>query len=260
MQKKIMDTIADGDIKMKSRSYFLLRTSVWVIAGICLLLLAVYIASVIIFVMHRNGSWFVPGFGATGVWVFLRSFPWVLALLIVILLLLLELFIKKSTMVYRRPLVYSLAGLFAVAVIVGFFAARAPFHGILYERAQDGGLPVVRTMYHGPGMLKGHRPYVGEIVVVRVNGFDMMTYEKEAYEVTFTQKTKIPKMKVFRVGDVVVVMGEEDDGLITAFGVKPVSEPRKRLFLPNTSQKGMQPHPLPILEQDVDVQLNLLNI
>src|SRR5581483_4753552 len=85
----IMKAIKQGDIKMRPQWYFTLRDILGVIAIVLVLLIAVYLASFIIFVLHQDGAWFVPVFGLAGWWALFNALPWTLISLSAVFIVLL---------------------------------------------------------------------------------------------------------------------------------------------------------------------------
>ena len=66
VRAQVLDQIKDGSVKMRSRAYFVLRTVLYILGAVLVLLLAIFLESFILFSVQRTGAWFMPGFGFSG--------------------------------------------------------------------------------------------------------------------------------------------------------------------------------------------------
>ena len=114
-----------------------------------MLLALLYFASLSLFFLHDNGTWFIPSFGGRGWFSFLRSIPWFLVLLIIVFVGLLEVLVRRYAFVYRKPLLLSAAGIVVLVIFGGFLIAATPFHRQMKFYANHNQLPPPLAFIYG---------------------------------------------------------------------------------------------------------------
>lgn len=205
LAEKISQKISSGEVEMRSRRYFLARGALVAVGAALAFLLALYLTSFALFSLRASGAWHLPGFGLRGMIPFLASFPWLLVLLAVAFIFILELFLKKHTAAYRKPLLYSALGAIALVVALGFLMhTRAPF-------------PM-----HAKNARPHHLLHSGMIASPpNAEGFQLKKESDELWQVMIGPKTRIPREVVLMEGQEVGVMGPAQDGVIEAHGIRP---------------------------------------
>ncbi len=103
---RVIDVIRAKNMRMRPRSYFVLRAALIIVCATLLFLLLLYVVSFIIFALHQNGVWFAADFGPSGWSLFLATAPWGMLLLSFVLLILLANLLKRYTFIYHQPLFY----------------------------------------------------------------------------------------------------------------------------------------------------------
>lgn len=242
IKEDVLALIKKGDTVMRPRWHFVLETVLFTL-GILFLVIAVpYLVSFVIFLLIRTGLLFAPVFGLSGVRVLLLSLPWVLILISVAMIIGLEALLKKYPFTYKKPLVYSLFLVLAVAVAGGFFFSKIGAHERLYRFVENR-----QIAGHGRTIILGgingevsDRATPGVVTVIRQNEFDLLSGEKEIYTVIMGPKTQIPRENPLTVGDNVVVFGERDGWTIEAFGVKKFPQGDGGGFFRPTFPRGME--------------------
>lgn len=229
--KNIHDTILkkihDGDVDMKPRWYFVLR-SVLAITGVVLTaLLTVYLFSFIFFFLDQSGVLFAPAFGFRGISFFVMSSPWILIGVSVVFVLLLFVFTTHYTFSYRRPLAYSFIAIVALALLGSYLIDRTTMHARLGSYMEREGVPVLGPLYRGAVHELPPGVHAGVIVEVTDIGFVLQTEEGSKVDVHVTEDTRSPRDMQFEVNNHVFVFGDEMAGAIEAFGVRPVEGPRR---------------------------------
>jgi len=142
--KSIIDKIKKGEIKMKPKIYFLLKTLLVVLGAIIALLFVLYLISFILFsVREVRGP--IP---------MLFALPWLLVFLSVILIIVLEVLAHYFSFVYRRPVLYTVLAIIVLVFLGSLLINRTRMHPMLFERAEKGQLPIMGHMYHGYGRMK----------------------------------------------------------------------------------------------------------
>jgi len=230
----ILDKISCGDVEMKPKSYFVIRGVLWASTIVIGFLIAVFAFSFILFVLRGNGFTPLMEFGFAGLPVILRFIPWEFVVLIPLLLIVLERLSKHFAFVYKRPLVYSILGALLLVVLGGVLISQTGIHEKLVNRAFDGRLPIAGPMYKHFGEAQfGESVHVGKIKEINEKGFKIESRDGTSFDVLVSDSTRVGGFDI-SVDSMVMLLGSvEDDGTISALGVRPVDN--KHLF--------MKPHP-----------------
>ncbi|MEA3344458.1 MAG: hypothetical protein U9Q16_02140, partial [Patescibacteria group bacterium] len=120
MSKEITDKIKVNEIKMRPKIYFILKSILIVLIILFFAFFALYLISFIVFSLKATGVWFLPKFGFGGIFIFFKSLPWLLILIAAILIIILELFVKRFSFAYRKPLIYSISGIIILNLLGSF--------------------------------------------------------------------------------------------------------------------------------------------
>jgi len=238
VKQQIMNAIEEGNVIMKPKWHFVLKTSLAVLGGVLIALALLYLVSFIIFVMWYTGSWFIPVYGIKGIISFLLAAPWLLVAVVVVFLWILETLFRHYTFAYRRPLLYSTLGMLGVVMIGGFTVAQTSLHQTLLVRAKNNKLPIAGPLYKQFSLRYINDIHRGMIKQIIENGFVISDKWDQPVEVTLTPETRFPYGTDFETGDLVVVFGEGEDGQITALGVHKVGS--QRMLVASTSSQQMR--------------------
>jgi hypothetical protein len=229
-KNEILEKIKKGKVKMKPRSYFILRTIVFVLGLIFAFLFAIFLASFIVFTLRASGAWYFPAFGFRGLGLFLTSFPWVLLIFAILLIAVLEIFARKFSLVYRKPLLYSILGIVVIIVLIGFAVGQTSMHSQLFRSVQEGKLPIMGLMYKGNLMEPSHNACIGEVVEVTDSGFQVETVKGESVGVIVSSETYLPSDEKIEEGELIMIMGERENSIIKAFKVIKIKK-GKEIYL-----------------------------
>ncbi len=219
---RVLDQIDAGNIKMRSRSYFIAHTALMFAVITLIVLLSVYLASFAVFILRHNGAWYIPAFGAEGIWRFFASVPWVLMLCLAVSISFLEMLMRRNTMSYRKPLLISLGGVFFIVCTVGVFVGHTSFHTDLLARAHGKGLPVVGPMYRDLCSRQVENVEQGIIVAVEERGFCIHDGSGNLIAFVTNPKTKISHTTMMGRGDTVVVLSKRQEEINRAIGVRKI--------------------------------------
>lgn len=220
----ILEKIRSSKLQPHTRTYFITQS---VIAALGIALVAcilVFASSFIFFTLRQTGAWFAPGLGPRGWLVVWTALPWVFVLVVVGLVVVLELMLRRYQRVYRRPVLYTTVGLVTMTVAVGLVAARSPFHHQAYRFAKDRKPPILSDLYQGYGDRRFHRMLIGQVIGFESDGFTITLRDGSAVLVKVSSATKLPQEFKLAEGDMVVVMGERQDEVMNAFGVRIVDD------------------------------------
>lgn len=218
--ENVISQIKSGDTKMRPRWYFVLKTTFYAISTILVSIILLFIVSLVIFILRKNGVIFVPLFGLRGLGVFILSLPWILISLSIAFVIVLEILIKHYSFSYKRPLLYSLLGIVVITSIGGVIIFKARMHDGLIKYAEDTKLSVIRTFYKEYGLQKLDNVYIGNIKEIFEDGFVMTDSHGENVAVAITENTTLPKNIHLEEGDNVVVLGDLRNWGIEAIGIR----------------------------------------
>ncbi len=220
-EQKMLEAIRSGKAKMQPRWHFVLQAVLFAVGGIIMLLMLLYLASFIMFMLQETGLWFAPDFGAAGWYSILRSLPWALVFLLAVFMIVLAVLVKRYSFVYKRPAVYLFTGIVAVAVVGGFLITRTSFHKSLFYSARHDDLPILGEFYRGFGMERFDDIHRGMIIEITTNGFVIQDDGGQTSTVIAGPRVYFSSGGVSGVGDDVVIFGERSSsGTITAGGIR----------------------------------------
>ncbi len=221
---KVLNKIKSGRVKMKPKIYFILKTVLLISGTLVLISFIIYFVSFVIFSLRVSGVLFLPKFGFSGMKIFLNSLPWFLILIIAILIILLEIFAKKFTFVYRRPILYSLLGIIMIVFIGSFLIDKTPFHSNLFWKAQQRRLPGIGMVYRNFGAPRIGNVHHGAVSEVIDNGFKIETPCGEALTIVVSPKISLILKTDIKEGDAIVVLGKRSNSTVQAFDIRKVEK------------------------------------
>lgn len=223
-QEKIaLDKIKKGEVKMRPKLYFVLKIFLWAIGIILVFIAGVYLTDLLFLVLHKSGLWFIPGFGPRGMMLFLRNFPWILLLITLIFIILLEILIRRFSVAYKRPLIYSILAVVVLVVLTGFFIQKSSFNRHIIQRAEEGRLPMTHHFYTHYGMQRPENIYSGIVVEINDNKFVIEQDNGNFINVEISQNTRLPQRFEIKEGDYVIIMGKLKGNIIKADGIRKIS-------------------------------------
>jgi hypothetical protein len=223
IRDNILKSIAAGQVTMKPKWHFVLRATL-LVAGIILAVLALlYLISFIIFILHQTGTWFVPGFGISGISEFLISFPWMIVLVSAIFIVLLEILVRRYSFGYQKPLLYTTVGILALVTVGGFVVAATPLHRSLFDSAREEHLPFGGGFYKLFGTPHRDNVAIGSITEIKDDTEYMIQDRRDMiFEIIYNDDTDFPDGQDFNVGDSIAVFGNRNANTIQAVGIKRV--------------------------------------
>jgi hypothetical protein len=227
--------VQQGDVHMKPKYYFKLKEAALILAIILTFCLTLYTASLVIFIFNPNDALILSRFGFTGIEFLLISLPWFFILLVVGLILLIEFFIKRFTLVYQRPLIYSLLLLVFLMVIGAACIEKMSFHKKLSGMAQEKNIPLLSPFYKEANHMHQLPLHQGMIIEVsESHTLLMQTTDGEKLLVIITPATKFFSGTEFTINEIIQVVGKRIENQIKARGIKKVPHIESRLIFPIT--------------------------
>ncbi|MEA3452936.1 MAG: hypothetical protein U9Q96_01190 [Patescibacteria group bacterium] len=221
---KVLEKIKQGQVKMRPKIYFILKTLLVVLGIIISTLFALYLISFIVFALRASGAWYLSGFGFEGMKASIVLIPWVLILVALILIIVLEILVKRFSFSYRQPIFYTLLGIIIFVFLGSFAIGKTGFHTNLFQRARDGRLPVAESFYRGFGMGKFKNVHRGTVSELKENGFTIKTRRGDILIVIITEETRFLFEGDVEIDDMVIIMGEVNDNTVVAIGVRRVND------------------------------------
>ena len=217
----VLDAIKCGKVQMRPRWFFLLQTALAVMGAGFLLFGLISAASMVLFMVRHNGSAVVPGFGPYGWWSFLLMLPWGWIIGTVVALAFLEVVLRRSSCAYRQPVIYTLAGVFALAVVCTIIVDRMQIHEGLRDYSARRGYTSIDRFYRG---MERNRPCcITQGTIVEQGGSTYVIAQEDGtvVRVQVGDWTRFPEGRNFATSNMVVLFGEQgDDGMITARGMR----------------------------------------
>lgn len=223
LSSKILERIKDGEVRMVPKWRFVLSSALLFLGALIIFFTLLYLASFGIFMLRESGALFVPLFGMRGILIFVGALPLILIGLLLLFVFILEVLVRRYAFIYRRPLLVSVGAILALVVFGGIALERTRIHHELYRQARANQLPPpIGNMYRAGG---SHIPEVerGQILSFIPGGF-VLQDEDGTSTVLIEAHTRLPFGADFKVGDQVVVFGDEASGTIHAFGVGPAGD------------------------------------
>jgi hypothetical protein len=218
----LSDKIKSGQIHMRPRFYFVLKTILIVFGAVLACLLILFLVSFIAFSLHANGLWLLPGFGFRGLGLFFNYLPWILILMALALIVILEVLAERFSFVWRRPIIYSLLAIILVVFLGSFLINRTPLHPGLLLRAREGNLPLGGPIYRGFSTPEFRGFHVGVVSEIREDGFIIKRPDGQLLTIIVNADTQFPSGKDIKVGDTIAVMGERQDDSVLAMAVRRI--------------------------------------
>ncbi len=228
ISKKIISKIKKGEVKMKPRFYFLIKSLL--VIGILFLffLFVIFFVSLIIFVFQKNNFFVLLGMGNFGLRAFILHFPWYLLLIAFILIIVIETVSKKFKFIYRKPLIYSFLFIIIFTFIGSIFVNNVSLHKYLLKMAEEDRLPIGGRMYRNIGDIEMENIYFGKLLEKKEDYWIMEFDDGEIVKLEITEKTRghrfFPEIEM---GSDVVVIGEKDNSVVNVLRFKKMNGYRR---------------------------------
>jgi hypothetical protein len=224
IKNKVLQAIETGKVKMKPKWEFVLQTILMIFGAIILILGLLYFFSLTIFILRQSGLWFVPSFGYKGIMPFFSSLPWLLIILVLVAIMVLEILVKHFSFVYRKPVLYSFAGIVLLVIFGSFSVANSQFHRGMFELAERDHLPFANSLYQGYGLQRLEN--VAEGVIRETSDLEYVIENRKGESITVIvdDDTDVNTVGQLEIGDVIVVIGQRSNGSINARGIQEIQD------------------------------------
>ncbi len=226
IKDKIISKINNEEIKMKPKSYFIMRTVFFIGLVLSLFLLVFFLGSLIIFVLKVNNLFILPGFGFHGIRIIINSFPWYLLFLLVFLIILIEIIGKNFYLVYKKPLIYSLLIIVIIIVSGIFFLDNLSLHKSLARRNN---LPIMRNMYQRLSNLDLDDYYLGKVLYKNNNQWTVELEQGEIVDIIINQRIKgFRFLDEIKENDIIIIVGDKQNNIIDVSGIKKINNSKMK--------------------------------
>jgi len=217
--ERVLKRIKSEKVKMRPRIYFVLRGVFIALSIVFVAFFILYLVSFIFFIFRISGIWYLPRLGLPGFGMLFVSSPWILILIAMLLIVILEILVKRFSFAYRRPILYSILVIIVIIFLGSFIIVKTPLHSGFFWKARENQLPVIGTFYRQyemPGPSDAHRGIISEITD---EGFCIEQPNGQAIDVIIVSDTRLPGNEEFNEGDAVIVLGKQINETIKASGI-----------------------------------------
>lgn len=223
ISQEIISKIEKGELKMRPKAYFVVKTILIIGWLVLAFLFALYFGSLIVFVLKVNDIFLFHGMGFRVIRSILLSFPWQLVFLVLGLIILVEITAKRFNFVYRKPLIISLLIILALVFSSSLLIEKSSLHNSFFRLAEQEKLPLAGRMYRELGNLEIENVYFGKIVEKRDDSWLMELDNGEIVGLRITEKTKGRRIfSEIEEGGRVIVVGELEGNLINVESFKRI--------------------------------------
>ena len=231
IKERVIEKIKRKEVKMKPKLHFVLKTLFYALGIIFVLSFLIFLLSFIIFRIRMSGLWYFPAFGFRGWGLFFASFPWFLVIFAIILVIILEIAAKRFSLVYRRPLVYSIIGIMIIVLLIGFAISRTSMHPLLFQGVKEGKVPIMGPLYRRGSIEGPADTFIAKVLEISDKELKIEERRKgEVLRVIISPKTRFPFGRETKEGDLIMIIGKRGDSVIEAFGLRRIGG--DKMFFP----------------------------
>ncbi|HEV3245376.1 MAG TPA: hypothetical protein VG102_03385 [Candidatus Paceibacterota bacterium] len=226
IQQNVLERLKRG-VPMRSRAYFIVRLTVLAITSLLVLALTAYVLSFIVFSLHESGEQLLLGFGLRGVQTFLILFPWLPAIVDVLLIVFLDWLLQGFAFGYRVPLLVLFCVTLAASGVIAAVINGTAFNGHLLDLADRGDLPILGQAYEN---IRGSHRDAGVFrgTITMIDGDQVtITHDDQDHDADDgTQNIVLPPgyaTSSLSIGERVFVLGTPTGPVVQADGMEEMS-------------------------------------
>lgn len=249
-KEQILKAVKDGLITQRPKWQFALHTAMMTTGMLVTFLLAIYLMSLISFVLHQSGAWFEPSFSGKGWLVLLRSLPWILIILTIIFIAIVEILFRHFSFAYQQPLIYTAFGIIAIVLFAGYLTSITSLHKNILSFFENNKLPVADQIYQHYNHRPSERVYIGTITLINDDDYIIESQHDQELHIIISDLGREHPVNL-DLGDTIVVFGTLNHGIITADSIRIIGKQQAPTwFVPAVR------HPLlPLYERFIPSQL-----
>ena len=215
---QVIGAIAEGQVKVRPKWQLAAKSGLLVLICVLLAVVLFYLESFIFFSLRHTGIILLPSFGPRGWLLFMLYLPWLLILLSLILILVLEVLLRRYSLAYHRPLLYSLLVILVGAGFVGYLIA--PCHQSIYRVARDNRLPLAGPFYRDLDRHDFSGIRHGMMVSVSGTNFVIQSWDGATSSVIVGDTDDFSNNVHFQQGDELFFFGNEGPDQFRAQGMR----------------------------------------
>lgn len=225
-ENKVMSEIKSGRVKLRSKYIFLAEKFGLNSALILSTVLAILFFSLVLFYIRATDNLEYLSFGKDGILAFLESFPYLLVVSFILLLLITGYLITKTEWSHKKPFKYFVIGLITLVLIIGSVIAYVGIAEQIEYQIFDNRMPGIffkpfigRMMGpHGRGVAgKVYEVNNDYLILETMHGFEKISLFKLS-----CQKTTCKDQ--FEVNQFIIAIGKRADNIFVVDKIRITSE------------------------------------
>jgi hypothetical protein len=229
MRENLFAKIDANDVRMHSRTFFMVKIAGIIVLALAVLAITVLIGNLLFFTLRLNGQDSLLSNGAHGFALFLQVFPWPLLILDAVLIFFLERLLRQFKFGYRSPMLYIVLVLIMVAALGGVLIDRStPLNDDLLHQADQGHLPppfgaLYQGSRHAPPA--GSGLYRGVITALTATSTTLADPDHDSFLVVILPTQGPAANMKLVIGETVVVIGnpiQEKIGVVQAIDIHQI--------------------------------------
>ncbi|HNY35957.1 MAG TPA: hypothetical protein PLD14_01805 [Candidatus Pacearchaeota archaeon] len=218
LENSIMGKIKSGQVKLKSKYIFLAEKLGLGTAFTLSVLLSILFFNLIFFYLKETDNLKYLSFGKFGIFAFLESFPYLLVIVFILLIILSGYLLTRSDVSYKRPFGYLAVGMVVLIMIFGGFLTYTNLGQSIEKQARMGNEPV--------------RTFLKPLTDVRNNGIAGIIFEEgDGYLIIQTpqglrrvETKNVEDIPEIEKGQFIITVGNGGEFNFTATKIKIVNK------------------------------------
>ncbi len=221
LENKILTDIKSGRLKLRSKYIFLVERFSLGSVFILSLILIILFLNLVLFYIRATGNLAYLSFGIDGLAAFLESFPYLLVISLIILILLIGYFIKKNNLVYKLPFKYTVLFLLFIVILASSALAYTNIADKLEQQVykSETNIPFLKSFFNC-GHHSNNRGVVGVIQEIRPNEL----YIKSPHGFIIINFSKYQIQQDFKVGQFVMAIGIKNKNFFMAKRIRVINQ------------------------------------
>jgi hypothetical protein len=229
IKNSVLSRIESGEIKMKPKTFFVLKVVSLSFIIVATSLISILLISYILFSIRVGGHILLLGFGVKGLYKFLLIFPWLLLILDIALLLFLDFLLKRFKFGYHSPIINLFLATFVVITAFGSIVSFSRIHTTFLNKAEHNQLPSPFLGFYS-GVRKSHAEegiFRGLVASESTSTFIIIHNDYDdgpGDQITVIEPNGADIRQFIAKGDEVFIAGEMINGQIYAYGIRKIPD------------------------------------